>query len=338
MAVPPRQHEDATHLRQAVRDLRSRIDELQMEQSLSSRRRLLNLAIFAVAVAIVVHIGVLFYLAMLQRGDQQVQDNVRQDVEIAFLDQEELSQLEDTQLDDRLSETTMTTDQVLEDEPFVKLEADAIDSQLATTSSEIAPSLGGAGGGGGGWGKGMGGGGASTTFFGVTSRGSRFAYVVDRSGSMGGGSTGTRHKMAVALRELARSITSLPDSAEFYILFFDNTYTGPPMQKDWMPATPYTVRNVVRWLNQVTPGGGTHPRGAFQHLFSMEERPDVIFFLTDGKLQNFASGDLAALNSSGKRVVINTIAFGNDAEQQVLKRMARDSGGEFRFVRTGGNP
>lgn len=338
MTQEPRQTEDATHLRRAVHDLRSRIDELQQEQAQSSRRRLVNLAIFAVALAIVVHIGIMVYLNLLKRDEAGAPERISQDIEIAFLDQEELSQLEDSDLDDRLSEDTMTTDVVLDAEPFIQLEADAVDAQLATNGSDIAPTLGGAGGGGGGWGSGMGGGGASTTFFGVTSRGSRFAYVVDRSGSMGRNSTGGLQKISVALRELARSITSLPDSAEFYLLFFDSTFSSPPMQKDWMPATPYSVRNVVRWLNQVAPGGGTHPRGAFQHLFAMEERPDVIFFLTDGKLQGFSSGALAKLNSSGKRVVINTIAFGSDAEQKVLRDMARDSGGEFRFVSTGASP
>ena len=45
-------------------------------------------------------------------------------------------------------------------------------------------------------------------FFGISSRGNRFAYIVDRSGSMG-----QARKMPTAIRELEQSLQALPDYA-----------------------------------------------------------------------------------------------------------------------------
>ena len=75
---------------------------------------------------------------------------------------------------------------------------------------------------------------------------------------------------------------------------------------------------------------------AFERVFALGDRPDVIFFLTDGEIPDAeAAGDLIAkLNSGGRRVVINTIAFGDVRSQKLLRRLARDSGGTYRFVAT----
>ena len=70
-------------------------------------------------------------------------------------------------------------------------------------------------------------------------------------------------------------------------------------------------------------------------VLAKEFRPDVVFFLTDGEVQNFTAAECAALNAGGKRVVINTIAFGDPTSQTLLKQIASDSGGVYRFVPSG---
>ena len=99
-------------------------------------------------------------------------------------------------------------------------------------------------------------------------------------------------------------------------------------------ARPNTVRSFVRWLNEVAPGGGTEPKPAFELIFAQEERPDVIFFLTDGVIPDMNAEFVAGLNAHGKRVVINTISFGEDSSQGLLKQIAADSGGVWRHVRS----
>ena len=72
-------------------------------------------------------------------------------------------------------------------------------------------------------------------------------------------------------------------------------------------------------------------------MFSLKVRPDVIFFLTDGEIPDLTAVEIAAMNGRGKRVVINTIAFGDPASQALLKEVAMQSGGVYRFVDPAGN-
>ena len=144
-------------------------------------------------------------------------------------------------------------------------------------------------------------------------------------------------KLTVAMRELARSVTSLPDYAQFLVILFSTEYHRPPMQNGWLLATHRTTSSFVQWLESVEAAGGTQPLPAFQAVLAMDPRPDVIFFLTDGEIPAGTDENVAALNARGEPVVINTIAFGNPSSQDQLKRMANRSGGAYRFVPTAGN-
>ena len=77
---------------------------------------------------------------------------------------------------------------------------------------------------------------------------------------------------------------------------------------------------------------------AFNRVFGLKERPDVIFFLTDGVITSMTAENVSALNNRGLRTVINTIAFGNDTSQDLLSRIAIESGGVYRFVKSRGRP
>ena len=86
--------------------------------------------------------------------------------------------------------------------------------------------------------------------------------------------------------------------------------------------------------------GGTNPLPAFTRVFGLKERPDVIFFLTDGEItsNSMRPENVAALNNRGLRTVINTIAFGDNSSQDLLMQIAMESGGVYRFVQSGGRP
>jgi Mg-chelatase subunit ChlD len=182
---------------------------------------------------------------------------------------------------------------------------------------------------------GLGGGGGTASFFGTGGKGQRFAFIVDVSGSMG-----QNRKLEIAMRELARSVDALPDFAFFHIILFESKTVEPPMQVGWMRARRSTVRQVVRWLGTVEPNGGTEPRNAFLQVFSLDVRPDVIFFLTDGIFNDISLEELAELNARGKRVIINTVGFGasGEVDQTILRSIASQSGGEYRFVASEAGP
>ncbi len=329
--VMPRSDEPGVlaQLRVKVAQLQATVRELQEQRDRVTRRRRRKLLIVGGSLSLIFHIALLVYLGSIYRRPPGPTGFRPVSYEFAILQEEELTQLNELELDDLLPEVNPQREDLPRDDAAAAVEAVAPQA-LDLLGSGAVPTLGGSGDGTGGE-PGLGGGGAGTSFFGVSSKGTRFAYIVDRSGSMG-----QSRKLRVAMRELARSIGSLPDYAYFYVVLFSADLSVPPMQRGWTRARKTTTRHLIRWLNQVDPGGGTVPGPAFYQVFALDLRPDVIFFLTDGEISGFTAADVAGLTSRGKRVIINTIAFGDPASQELLRQIAGQSGGVYRFVPTEG--
>ena len=182
------------------------------------------------------------------------------------------------------------------------------------------------GGGGGGEGGMPGGGGAGTSFFGIGGHGTRFAFIVDKSGSMLG------DRIAAAKEELVRAVAALPDYAAVHVAFFD---AGEPTAfgEGWQRIRGGSMQRFRSWLRNVSASGDTQPAGAFRQAFALEPRPDVIFFLTDGRIPEECLEQVRGLNSRGKRVQVNTIAFDDPSGGSQLRQIAQESAGQFREVR-----
>jgi len=313
-----------------------RLNSIEREMEGVVRRRKQRRFAIGLLISLGLHACLMWYLNNVHRaGTPGIGDGSGSYQTVAILQEEELLPDSPAQLED-LSPGVISTVEV----SAAPSGADVLQASVPTAAIDLggagaSGSLAGVGGGGSGGGMGEGGlgggggGGGGTSFFGVSSKGTRFAYVVDVSGSMA-----EANKMRVALRELARSVESLPDYSYFYVTLFSSGFRTPPMQDGWVRARKPVVRSFIRWLNDVDPGGGTYPHDAFVNVFSLDVRPDVIFFLTDGELQDFSAEELADMNSRGRRVVVNTIGFGEEGEQESLRQMAADSGGVYRFVPT----
>lgn len=211
--------------------------------------------------------------------------------------------------------------------------AQSSDQAAAAALSQIeGAGLGGSGpgsGGGSGGGDGTGNGpGLGAGFFGAKGEGRSFVFVVDMSGSM----QGDRFRRATG--ELAASVNKLKPEQSFYIFFFnDRTYPlyDPKPASGLQPATPTNKTRAVRWIRSRQPSRTTDPSMAL--LRALEMKPNVIFFLTDGELDD-PSGVRSMIrehNRSG--VTIHTIAFENPEGAQTLEAIARENKGEFRFVK-----
>ncbi len=276
------------------------------------------------------HVLLLVQFGFIYRAPRGTSSAAPASYDFAILAEEQLTSMDDLLLED--TEPVDALDDLLEemDEPVVA-PVDAPTAQWQPGAESLSsPQTGG-----GLQDDGLGGGSAGTSFFGISSRGRRFAFIVDRSGSMSE-QQNIVSKMYIAKRELIRSIESLPDYASFHIVFFSSELLQPPMQQGWSRARPTLVRRYTRWLDTVDAQGGTIPRPAFLQVFALSDRPDVIYFLTDGEIPDFTAEDIAELNRHGRPVVINTIAFGNPASQDLLKEIAEQSGGIYRFVSTEG--
>ena len=171
---------------------------------------------------------------------------------------------------------------------------------------------------------------ASTEFFGIGGYGQSFVYVVDCSGSMN-----ERGKFDRARYELMQSIEQLAGDQRYFVIFFnDGAY---PMEADeLMLATQEQVSRTAEWVGYIEAEGGTHPLPAL--LFALSLRPDAIYFLSDGQFDPITITQLRARNQPNRRlrtgqIPIHTIAFVDRAMERLMRTIARNSGGEYRFVK-----
>jgi hypothetical protein len=162
-------------------------------------------------------------------------------------------------------------------------------------------------------------------FFGQEAIGQRFAFILDQSGSMGGGS---RWKACTA--QLKRALRVMPPHAEFTVVLFADSLTEPPQQTDWLHADPVEIEGVISWLSTKYPWGGTHETPAFKRVFSFSTPPDVIYFLTDGLIT--ATAETCNELRGTATTIINTIALENEEGREVLMAIAEQTGGTFTLI------
>ena len=119
-----------------------------------------------------------------------------------------------------------------------------------------------------------------------------------------------------------------------FVIFYDSSEPWAFSDR-WERVRSGTMQKLKAWLRDVGPSGGTQPMPAFRSAFSLDQRPDVIFFLSDGEIPPDSIQLIRQLNARGKRVTINTIAFGEDAGSAQLRQIAQEADGQFREVRGG---
>lgn len=318
---PIRRGQTVSQLQEAVRRLTEERDRLL-------RRRRRNLLIVGVSLSLLAHVVLMVYLSYIHRAVPSGGFAQPVSLQFAVIHDQELTQIPDIDSQELEPEIPWDHEDLSANDPAANLDPEMPAASLEISDAGSVPALGGAGTGAGGETT-LGGGGAGTSFFGVSSRGSRFAYIVDVSGSMS-----HKRKFEVCMAELAQSIQTLPDYASFFVVLYSSG--ARPFDSNWTRARPTAVSNLIRWLNGVDPGGGTQPGNAFLEVFSLRHRADVIFFLTDGLIPQDTPEAVATLNRRGKRVVINTIAFGDGQSQKMLREIATKSGGVYRHVSSDG--
>lgn len=170
---------------------------------------------------------------------------------------------------------------------------------------------------------------AATEFFGIGGYGQSFVYVVDCSDSMN-----ERGKFDRARYELLQSIEQLASDQRYFVIFFnDGEY---PMEADELVlATQEQIARTAEWVGYIEAHGGTEPLPAL--LFALSLRPDAIYFLSDGQFDPATIAQVRSRNRPNHRlqrqIPIHTIAFVDRATERLMRTIARNSGGQFRFVK-----
>lgn len=167
--------------------------------------------------------------------------------------------------------------------------------------------------------------GEGPTFFGL-GRGEMHArhicYIVDRSGSM-------VDELDYVKEEVVRSVNRLHRVQQFHIIFFSG---GPPIEappKKFVHAIKNYKKQAFEFLSGIEAGGSTEPSKALSRAIRLGA--DLIYFLTDGEFSPDVVQQLRRLNKEHK-VRIYTIAFLRRNGEDLLRQIARENGGEFRFV------
>ncbi len=179
---------------------------------------------------------------------------------------------------------------------------------------------------------------AHVSLFGVKAEGSKFVYVLDRSGSTEG------KLLAAAKAEILASIENIDDVHQFQLVVYNER------PKVFNPAGPNghlafgTDANraeVKKFLGGIEADGGTDHMAALSLAIRM--RPDVIFLLTDGDKPLVTARELARIDRVGPGIMIHTIQFGDGPPtvstrcpggQGWMEKLAKQSGGEYRYVDT----
>jgi hypothetical protein len=152
------------------------------------------------------------------------------------------------------------------------------------------------------------------------------AYVCDASGSM-------LDKFEPLRDQLHRSISGLKPVQSFNVIFFQEEQAAGLSKAGLLPAVGENKRKSQQFLQDVHPTGPTDPIPALELAF--RQRPELIWLLTDG---DFPDNDavLAFIRERNKHraVKINTIAFvtRDEGYEKVLRTIAEENGGQFRFV------
>ncbi len=150
----------------------------------------------------------------------------------------------------------------------------------------------------------------------------KIVYVIDRSGSM-------TDSIDYVKFELKRSIGELGEDTEFHVIFYSS---GPPVEMPTRRPVPATERNkqlAFEFIDRVVPQGQTDPVEAIKRAFAVG--PDLIYLLTDAEFDRSIVDLTKRLNVGGK-VTVHTIGFLYRGGEEVLKQIAQQNNGNYKFV------
>lgn len=173
---------------------------------------------------------------------------------------------------------------------------------------------------------------AKVSLFGsAEAEGRTFAFVIDRSASMGGEGLGV---LDAAAEQLAQAIAVLEPTHRFQIIAYNQRpkLLGP---KAMSPATDENKRLAEQFARAMTGYGSTNHELALVN--ALAARPDVLFLLTDGGDPFLTPSEFRRVKDMARgRTTIHCIQFGQgppvDAGEAFMRRLAEESGGSYVYV------
>lgn len=175
--------------------------------------------------------------------------------------------------------------------------------------------------------------GGTATLFGIRGEGSKFVYVFDRSGSMGGVGN---NALQFAKRELLNSIRDLQPTQQFQIVFYNHVPVifSPSGQAGRLSfATDENKTRAERFIAAIQAVGGTEHEAALNTAIRL--RPDVIFFLTDADEPRLSEVQMDDIERRAAGIIIHTVEFGLGppiSSRNFIARLAERNGGQYVYI------
>jgi hypothetical protein len=175
--------------------------------------------------------------------------------------------------------------------------------------------------------------GEKISMFGIEAEGSKYVFVLDRSGSMGGAGG---KALAAAKKELLAAIDKLDRLQQFQIVFYNErpkvfNPTGTPGRLAF--GSDQNKAEVRKFIESISADGGTEHQDAL--TLALRLRPDVVFLLTDADDPKLTAHQLDRIDRMGAGVTIHTIEFGTGPQREAdnfLVKLARQSLGKHVYV------
>ena len=181
---------------------------------------------------------------------------------------------------------------------------------------------------------GLGAGQTTTQVFGVTGTGSTFVYVFDRSESM---TTAGGAPLRALKSELIRSLDTLSEKQQFQIIFYNDdadVFKPTGDRIGLVFGEEGTIDRAKKFVRNTTAIGGTEHEPALK--MALRLAPDVVFFLTDAKIQTMSNPQLDEITRRAESAgtTIHGIQFGTgpEPEDSFVERLATRNRGGYRYV------
>lgn len=309
----------------------------------SGRRKLIErVTITGLGISVLVHL-LLLLIAVLVRIDYGFADaggGGADPVEFAILSQADLN--EQTAVDvDEIEFSEIVSESMVDLNLLTEV---GVEQSVSDLADAMAPELDSGGGsisdvdvrtGASGAGSGEG-----ASFFGIEASGQRFAYIVDRSGSMNTITRGGElSRWELTQIELIRSVHGLAAHSDFFVVLYSSGATPLFGGSEWIKASKNNKTSTGYAMMSSRANGGTEPVDAFAMVLALDPKPDAVYFMTDGEFSQDVPGRVSQLNTR-RRVPIHCILFGQPGSPEITRRvegmlqnMARKSRGRYQHVR-----
>lgn len=180
--------------------------------------------------------------------------------------------------------------------------------------------------------------GSMEPLYGIVGTGQRVIFIVDASKSMG-------PRFLQVKRNLQRAMMSLSTEQSILVIFYDEDLRFSSERRSgrvplFLKATPANVKRIGDWMASIETRMGSSPAAAFDCAFRV--KPDVVYLVSDGAFSSHIVDRIREANWSrdgfgelSRCSVVHTIGYDRQGQEDPLRRIAQENGGQFATLDNG---